>query len=52
MKVQESWDSDRCDECGVYSEVFEIYVGDDEEYPNLRLCKSCLLKLLKAIIER
>lgn len=54
MKIEEYYDSEYCDECEEYkfSDIFEIYVGDNEEYPKLRLCKSCLLKLLKAIIER
>ena len=52
MKVQESYDTEYCYECGKYDYAFEIYVGNDEEYPKLRLCKSCLLKLFDAIIRR
>jgi hypothetical protein len=52
MKIQESYDKEFCHECNEYGYVFEIYIGDDAEYPKLRLCKSCLLKLFDAIIRR
>lgn len=51
MKVQESDNKRYCDNCGEYTYVFDISTETDE-YPQLTLCKKCLLKLLKAIIER
>lgn len=51
MKLEESYDKNHCDECGDYGYTFEITL-DNDDYPKLRLCKKCLLKLLKAIIER
>lgn len=51
MKLEESYDKGTCDECDEYAYVFEITTNGDE-YPRLRLCKKCLLKLLKAIVER
>lgn len=58
MKVEETRDKNCCDECGEYDYAFEIRVrsGRDEDekkdYALLTLCKPCLLKLLKAIVER
>lgn len=58
MKVVESNDKHFCDECDEYGYTYDIYVhrGHAEEdqscYPSLQLCKSCLMKLFKAILER
>ena len=53
MKLEEVYDKYECDECGAWDYVFKITFEGDEEYPiTIRLCKKCLLKLLKAIIER
>ena len=51
MKLEESWDKYHCDECGDYTYVFKLTLEGDE-YETISLCKSCLIKLLKAIIER
>ena len=51
MKVEELYEKDYCDNCDVYSaDVFKIRTTDDTVI--IRLCKKCLLQLLKAIIER
>lgn len=50
MKVQETNDKYNCDNCCEYTYVFEILTRDGVY--NMRLCKKCLLELLKAIIER
>ena len=50
IKLEESYDK-YCDECETYGSVFEIYIQDNE-YESLKLCKKCLLRLLKAIVER
>lgn len=50
MKVEECYDKLYCDNCDTYTYVFEIK-NKDNEYV-LKLCKKCLLQLLKAIIER
>ena len=61
MKVIETCDKYTCNECGEYDYVFDIFVansdefiedGEDYSYPSLRLCKKCLIKLWKAILER
>lgn len=51
MKLEESYDKNNCDECDAYEYVFEITTANDD-WPTMRLCKKCLLKLLKAIVER
>ncbi len=53
MKLVELYDEYDCDECDEYTSVFLITFEGDEAYPEkIRLCKKCLLKLLKLIIER
>jgi hypothetical protein len=58
MKIGESNDKHFCNECNEYGYTWDIYVHSDfdEEtqscYPSLQLCKSCLLKLFKAILYR
>ena len=51
MEIKEGWDKCYCDECGKYTNCFDIFAGE-EEYAKLQLCKSCLIRLLKLIIER
>lgn len=51
MELTESEYKHSCDECDAYTYVFEIETRD-ENYPEMRLCKKCLLQLLKLIIER
>ena len=50
MLVQENYDKHHCDNCEDYTYVFEIKLQNEEVV--LRLCKKCLLQLLKAIVER
>lgn len=50
MKVLDTYDKDGCDNCGAYTYVFDLVDKNDE--CRLRLCKKCLLELLRAIIER
>lgn len=58
MKIGESNDKHFCNECDKYGYTWDIYVrsdydGDDQPYyPRLQLCKSCLMKLFKVILER
>lgn len=53
MKLVELYDDYICDECGECTSVFSIAFEEDKECPTkIRLCKKCLLKLLKLIIER
>lgn len=50
MKVEDTFESS-CDNCGEYvDKLYTIY--DDNGNIIIRLCKQCLLNLLKAIIER
>lgn len=51
MKLVESDYKYTCDECEDYTYVFQIETRD-EDYHQMRLCKRCLLDLLKLIIER
>ena len=51
IRVEESNDKECCSACDKYGYLFEIRIGDNE-WPELRLCKKCLLELMKAIIER
>ena len=48
--VEERYEEHYCDNCDKHDYVFEIKTKEDEVI--LRLCKKCLLQLLKAIIER
>lgn len=48
MTLNESYEKYPCEECDQYTYVFEIKIGDC----TTRLCKKCLLNLLKLIIER
>lgn len=51
MKVEENLDHKRCcDNCDAVDYVYEIVFDDGIEV--LKLCKTCLLELSKAIIER
>lgn len=50
MIVEEYYRKNHCDNCEEYTVVFEIKTKD--EIVHLRLCKTCLLELLKGIIER
>lgn len=53
MKLEETYDRYSCDECDTYDYLFTITIGDCAETSReTSLCKSCLLKLLKLIIER
>jgi hypothetical protein len=55
MKLEELYDKYECEECGAWEYTYKITIGHDSEdtYETyIRLCKKCLLKLLKAIIER
>ena len=51
MKITETDDKRPCEECDGYGYAFELKLKTDK-YPTVTLCKNCLLKLLKAIIER
>ena len=50
MKLQELNDKTICDNCDEYDYTFEIQT--DTGIVAIRLCKKCLLQLLKLIIER
>jgi hypothetical protein len=50
MYVEEYYDKSYCDNCDDYTYVF--LVKSKNGSIELRLCKKCLLQLLKAIIER
>lgn len=50
MRVEKSNYERTCDECGEFADAFEITLADG--YTQMVLCKDCLMKLLKAIIER
>lgn len=50
MRVEEQSYEGTCDDCGDWTTVFVIEV--DHNYNSIKLCKKCLLKLLKAIVER
>lgn len=55
MLLKEKYEKWTCEECDTYDYVFEIEIGDETEgsySTRIRLCKKCLLKLLKLIIER
>ena len=53
MKLVESYDRNSCDACDEYEFTFDLTLSDDEDdCPDLRLCKKCLLKLQKLIYER
>ena len=59
MTLEETWDKEYCEECGEYDYVWELrvkYYDDDDSdsngYVQVRLCKKCLLKLMKLIVER
>lgn len=53
ITVKESYDKRNCDDCDTYDYVFEIRTSsDDDDWCSLKLCKKCLLQLLKAIVER
>lgn len=58
MKVIESNEKRSCNNCDTYGYTWDIYTNDDlmfpedETYPSMSLCKSCLMKLFKAILER
>jgi hypothetical protein len=51
MKLEETDYKYSCDECDTYDYLFEIET-QPENYHSIRLCKKCLLNLLKMIIER
>ena len=50
MIVEDRGDKHYCDNCEEYTYIFEIKTQNGCCY--LRLCKKCLLQLLKAIVER
>lgn len=51
MKVEKTFDKSFCSNCDEYCD--ELYeVCDDYGNIIIKLCKQCLLNLLKAIIER
>lgn len=50
MKVLYEYEKRICDNCGDYEETFIIANNNGETV--IRLCKKCLLELLKGIIER
>lgn len=50
MKLEELCDKAYCDNCDTYDYAFEIKT--ETGIVSIRLCKKCLLKLLKLIIER
>lgn len=50
MKVARYYDRRTCDNCEKCVEVYEISLEDGTVI--MRLCHACLLKLLKALIER
>ena len=57
MKLEESYDKRTCDECGEYDYVWELKLKHEDEcgeyeYTDVKLCKKCLMRLLKLIIER
>ena len=50
MKIERDYEA-CCDNCDVYFEdIYTIYSDSGDII--IKLCKECLLKLLKAIIER
>lgn len=50
MRVEELYHEGTCDECDSWTTVFEIYLSDGTR--QLKLCRKCLMELLKAIVER
>lgn len=58
MKVIESDEKRFCDNCNTYGYTWDIYTSKDSEmpedecYPQMSLCKKCLVELFKAILER
>ena len=50
MTVERMSYESSCECCEQYTEVYEIYITPD--YPVARLCRKCLMELIKAIIER
>ena len=50
MKVEELYYDGSCDDCDEWGTVFEIKSDGGKVY--MKLCKSCLLDLLKAIVAR
>lgn len=58
MKVIESEEKRFCDNCYTYDYTWDIYtskdsaVPEEECYPQMSLCKKCLVELFKAILER
>ena len=51
MKVEEYHERGNCEDCHSYADLWGIYIYENK-YPSLMLCKNCLLKLLKGIVER
>jgi hypothetical protein len=56
MNLREKYDKHSCEECDEYTYVYEIKIGaeDEDDYgaSTIYLCKKCLLKLFKLILER
>ena len=58
MKVIESDEKRICDNCYIYDYTWDIYtnkgfaVPEEECYPQMSLCKKCLVELFKEILER
>lgn len=50
MKVEDTYDMHICGECDKWAHTYDLELCQGEYH--IRLCKKCLLKLLKAIIER
>lgn len=50
MKLNRLFDDRQCDECASWCDVYELTLNDG--FRILRLCPKCLVKLLKAIVER
>lgn len=58
MKVIESEEKRFCDNCYTYGYTWDVYtskdsaVPEEECYPQMSLCKKCLMELFKEILER
>ena len=51
MRVEQDWDYQReCDQCLTREYLYTVILQDGTVM--CRLCKKCLLELLKAIVER
>jgi hypothetical protein len=50
VKVEKLYYGGSCDDCGEWTTVYEIRSRDG--YVVMKLCKGCMLDLIKAIMEK